>query len=143
MICTVCGRNTNNENANFCEYCGSSFRQNTTQLKDEYTSSYNTMEPNNLHTENITAVEKPISIWNWLGSMLLLYIPVVGIFAYPIMLLVWSFSNSTPKNKQNWARASLLMLIITIVVIVYILTSTYNQMLSNGFNMNDYMQQYY
>ncbi|MDF2610458.1 MAG: hypothetical protein K0R92_1932 [Lachnospiraceae bacterium] len=142
MICNVCGRNTDNAHANFCEYCGSSFRQDTEQLQYEHTATLNA-DAAMIHTENINAGEKPISFWNWLVSMLLLYIPVVGIFIYPIMLFVWAFSSSTPKSKQNWARATLLVIVITIFLFVYIITSTYSQMLSNGFNINDYMQQYY
>lgn len=30
MVCKACGRSTDNENANFCEYCGSSFKDEST-----------------------------------------------------------------------------------------------------------------
>lgn len=50
----------------------------------------------------------PVSIGNWMLTLLLTFIPLVNI----IMLLVWAFSSSTPPSKSNWAKAALLWMLI-------------------------------
>ena len=39
-------------------------------------------------------------------------IPLVNL----IMLFVWAFSGSTPVSKANWAKASLIWMVIVIVL---------------------------
>ncbi|WP_209440998.1 hypothetical protein [Paenibacillus maysiensis] len=57
----------------------------------------------------------PVSFKEWMISMLLLAIPVVGL----IMLFVWAFSGSTNPSKANYAKAALLW--AAIVVVIYII----------------------
>lgn len=47
MICKVCGRNITNEEANFCEYCGASFRpgMNNKVSEEEYKKQSMDMNP--------------------------------------------------------------------------------------------------
>lgn len=54
----------------------------------------------------------PISVGHWMLTLFLLFIPIVNL----IMLLVWAFSASTPPSKANWAKASLLWMVIFIVL---------------------------
>jgi hypothetical protein len=145
MVCKACGRNATNENANFCEYCGTSFRENMTNQHLENLGGGNTLGNNvneSIIIEN-TEHEKPISFWNWLGSMLLPFIPILGFFIYPVMLLVWSFGSDTPKSKKNWARASLVSIIIVIILFIFMFTSTIMDIMNSGLNMEDYMNQFY
>ena len=51
---------------------------------------------------------RTVSMGQWLFSFLILLIPVVNI----IMLCVWSFGKKTPKTKENWAKACLLVLVL-------------------------------
>ena len=44
------------------------------------------------------AIYSPISIGNWIISLILTMIPIVNI----IMLFVWAFSNGTNPTKANW-----------------------------------------
>lgn len=55
-----------------------------------------------------------VSIGDWIVTMILMCIPVVNF----IMLLVWAFSSSTPVSKANWAKASLIFMIIGIAFVI-------------------------
>jgi hypothetical protein len=50
--------------------------------------------------------EEPVSFGNWVGTTLLLMIPLVGI----ILLIYWAASDSTKASKRNFARAQLLVI---------------------------------
>ena len=60
--------------------------------------------------------------------LLLPYIPVIGTFAYIILLFVWSFGKTASTTRKNWARATLVMLVVGIVFMSYMLGG----MLSDG-----------
>ena len=53
------------------------------------------------------AIYSPISIGNWIISLILTMIPIVNI----IMLFVWAFSNGTNPTKANWAKAALILIL--------------------------------
>ena len=55
-----------------------------------------------------------ISLWGYLGTYLLLSIPVVGL----ILTLVWAFGGAHNQNRRNLARAMLLA--YAIVVVLYL-----------------------
>lgn len=63
--------------------------------------------------------EEPVSVWKWLGLMLLE--SFVGI-AHLVLMFVFSFSGTTDKNLKNYSRAKLIMaalkLILSIVMVV-------------------------
>jgi uncharacterized membrane protein YvbJ len=115
MTCKVCGRDVANENANFCEYCGASFRFNTTVEQKTVNPGVNVQEINKTN-EEIT--DKPISLGHWMLCMILPFIPVLGVYLYPILLVFWSFNRNTSKSKKNWARASLIMYIILVIIFI-------------------------
>ena len=46
-----------------------------------------------------------ISTGEWIVSLILSYIPLIGL----IMLLVWAFGGSTSPTKANWAKAQLII----------------------------------
>jgi uncharacterized membrane protein YqjE len=58
--------------------------------------------------------EKIMTMGDWILTLILTSIPVVGL----IMLIVWSLSSSTNANKRNYARAALILMIIGIVLSV-------------------------
>lgn len=51
---------------------------------------------------------EPVSVGNWMLTTLILGIPLINL----IMLLVWAFSGSTPESKSNFAKASLMWMLI-------------------------------
>ena len=55
-----------------------------------------------------------VSLGDWLITMLIMLIPFVNF----IMLFVWAFSSSTPVSKANWAKASLVFMLIGFVLLL-------------------------
>ena len=54
----------------------------------------------------------PISIGEWVITIIIIAIPIVGF----IMLFVWGFGSNTQPSKANWAKATLIMIGISIVL---------------------------
>lgn len=53
---------------------------------------------------------------DWFLTMLITAIPIVGF----IMLFVWAFGGGTNPCKANWAKASLIWLLVgTVLVIIF------------------------
>lgn len=48
------------------------------------------------------------SVGQWMLTLFLVFIPLVNI----IMLLVWAFGSSTHPEKANWAKATLIWMLI-------------------------------
>ena len=61
--------------------------------------------------ENVTQY-KPMSIGDWIITGLIFAIPIVGF----VMLFVWAFGSNTQPSKANWAKATLIMIGISIVI---------------------------
>lgn len=53
-----------------------------------------------------------VSIWNWIGSIILTAIPVVNL----VCLLVWAISGNTIKSKKNWAIAMLIFMAVGLIL---------------------------
>ena len=56
--------------------------------------------------------ESPVSVGEWMLTMLVCIIPIVNI----VMLFVWAFGSNTNASKANWAKASLLWMLIGVVL---------------------------
>ena len=59
---------------------------------------------------------RPVSVGDWMVTYILLCIPLVNI----IMLFVWAFGSS-PESKANWAKATLLWMVIGGVLVAIVL----------------------
>lgn len=177
MICKVCGRTVANEEANFCEYCGASFREMKSvqdmeeaktdpflangQVQGEQTyqqgqqymqnqpawqgqsyqqaQSYQQMPQSAINNQQ----EKPISFLNWLGTMLLPYIPFIGSITYLVMLFVWAFGRDSNPSKKNWARARLVVTLIGIISLIILIAYVTGTVLSSGMTLEDYVNNTY
>ena len=64
--------------------------------------------------ENQHQNQSPMSVKDWLLTLLIMAIPVVGI----VMLFVYAFGNNENVNKQNWAKAQLIMMAIIFSLII-------------------------
>jgi len=144
MRCNVCGRYTNNEEANFCEYCGSPYREHFQAYHDLQQNNgqnrYNYGENRGYQQEN-----KPVSFLDFLASYGLFFIPFAGWLIFLVMLFIWSFSNNTPVSKKNWARATLIfvgiMMLFMVFYMMYVISSPIFQNMINGsFDYNKYIQ---
>ncbi len=65
--------------------------------------------------ENYNA--QPMSIKDWFITVLITAIPIVGF----IMLFVWGFGGNVNLNKQNWAKATLLMIVVVFALYLVML----------------------
>jgi len=61
-------------------------------------------------------LKQPMSVGEWFIAILITAIPLVGL----IMLLVLAFSSGTNINKANWAKATLLWMVIGIILASFI-----------------------
>lgn len=59
---------------------------------------------------------RPVSVGDWMLTYILLCIPLINI----IMFFVWAFGSS-PESKANWAKASLLWMVIGGVLVAILL----------------------
>ena len=168
MKCNTCGRELQNEGANFCEYCGASFREHTHTIVDTKLDEQRHNEvaglvqtpiaaqlTNGVIGQKTTATigkDRPISFLNWLGSYALLFIPFVGFLIFIIMLFVWSFDGKTSESKKNWARVNLIITLIVIILVVVYMAAVFSspmfqdmfQQMSNGtFDYNTYYDSLY
>lgn len=62
----------------------------------------------------IPKAEKPLPTWKFIGMMILTNIPIIGL----IMVLVWSFGSSWNRNTKSYARALLILGIISFLLMV-------------------------
>lgn len=163
MKCNVCGRQTINEEANFCEYCGSSFREHMHQPVNQMPQynegnmygqgnpyqggpAPNMMQGGHIQgNPNVVQPEKPTSFLDWLGTYGIMLIPCVGWLAFIVMLFIWGFGNKASTSKKNWARATLIfvgvlfvLLIAYLAMIMPLYMDIYQQMMNGTFDMNSY-----
>ena len=68
-----------------------------------------TIQPNPV---NESPQYNTISVGEWIITTIILAIPIVGF----IMLFVWGFGSNTQPSKANWAKATLIMIGISIVL---------------------------
>ncbi|SHO47837.1 zinc-ribbon domain-containing protein [Anaerocolumna xylanovorans] len=135
MICKSCGRTIENANANFCDYCGDSLRE----------QGFQNIQALNVHHDEteVKEGEKPVTFGNWLGSMLLFFIPFIGAAIYITMLIYWSFSEKIAKSKRDWARAALVIVFLFIFLGAIYLDFVIQQLGARGIDLNSYIRQFY
>lgn len=67
------------------------------------------------HPQTVSGNTGIVGIGEWLVTLILTAIPIVGI----VMLFVWAFGSDTKPSKANWAKATLVF--VAIAVVFYIL----------------------
>ncbi len=58
-----------------------------------------------LNMETKPQYEEPVSVKEWIITMLLLMIPIVNL----VLMFVWAFSSEEKKSKSNYFKASLII----------------------------------
>jgi heme/copper-type cytochrome/quinol oxidase subunit 2 len=58
-----------------------------------------------------------VTLGDWMITLLLSFLPIVNI----VMLFVWSFGSNTNPSKANWAKATLIWMLIGIVLAIVLL----------------------
>ena len=69
-----------------------------------------------------------MSVSDWLVTLLLMLIPLVNL----ILLIVWAVSDSGNRNRANWAKAYLLVLLVSIVLSALIFVAVFSFISSSG-----------
>ncbi len=62
--------------------------------------------------------KKPLSLGDWVISVLVTKIPVIGF----IMLIVWSVDSNTEESKSNWAKSELIVKLIGFAIAIIIIS---------------------
>jgi large-conductance mechanosensitive channel/ribosomal protein L37E len=121
MVCNSCGRDIQNENANFCEYCGDSLKSTNNYTNQNVPGDAPTSIPGPMQPQAalINHKEQPVSFSNWLGTYMIRFIPFVGSLVFFVMLIVWSIGRDVSESKKNWARAKLVYKLITFIIVAF------------------------
>ena len=132
MNCPNCGAPVTDP-----DFCGSCGAQLGTPKNTNYGDSYNTQtqarqsaprHQQPVYQQNTNAgfetyAQTPmrgyhpsehVSTWGWIGRWLLMCIPIVNV----ILLLVWGFGGSSKRSLVTWARAQLILTLISVVIAV-------------------------
>lgn len=132
-FCSNCGKQLE-EGLTICEDCAIEINQQQQQPKKEsefqqqvYNTQTNYNRPNYQHSNYQQPyggfdTEKPISVGQYMGIILLRFVPIVGLILY----IIWAFSSDININKRNLCRAFLLLPLILIavyIIIVIIITA--------------------
>ncbi|MDR0954704.1 MAG: hypothetical protein LBM20_04895 [Rikenellaceae bacterium] len=60
---------------------------------------------------------EPVSVGQWFLTIFITAIPLVGL----IMYFVWAFGDNTSESKANWAKASLLWMVVSVALFLIFL----------------------
>ncbi|MBQ9841237.1 MAG: hypothetical protein IJO78_06580 [Erysipelotrichaceae bacterium] len=103
-ICKQCKAEVENQ-VKFCTTCGSA----------EFEREIVTQGKSNKRIDEIPEKNSKyamVSTWEFLGAMLLMCVPVLGW----ILLIVWALGGTRKINKRNFARASVILIVIGLLV---------------------------
>lgn len=67
-----------------------------------------------MSTEAAEVRRKAISIWSWLGTILLAFVPFINV----VVLSYWSLSKKTDPNRKNFSIAGLITIAVWVAVIL-------------------------
>lgn len=108
-ICPNC-RAQISDTATFCAVCGAQqvppANQPTAPMPPMPAPPY--MQP----------AKQPISVGGWIGRSLIPYIPIVGSIVYLVMLFIWMGDDSKEETFRNWAKARLIVTLISVAAAV-------------------------
>ena len=78
---------------------------------------------------------EPVTTGDWFLTLLIMAIPLVNL----IVLLVWAFSGSTKASKSNWAKATLIWMVIGIVLAIVFGGALLALFAASGASLGDYI----
>lgn len=134
MTCQSCGRMTQDQEANYCFYCGDSFREPVDIVINPKPQAEEAQEQSLSSTT--LSNEKPIAFSSWLRTYAIMFIPYVGLIVFIALCVYWSVADNVVETKKSWARATLIFLGINLIM-GYILLSTIMPELLGGSTLGD------
>lgn len=102
MYCKKCGGKLESYASN-CAFCGTPVENYDDKAK------YVEQRVNN-------GIEKPMTMWRWIGFYLLNVIPVIGQIIILVTLFKWSSKNNPDKSLQGFAKANLFVILLTVLL---------------------------
>jgi len=78
--------------------------------------------------------DKPLSVKEWVITLILVAIPLVGF----IMLLIWAFDDNGNINKKNFAKGSLVVMLIMIVISIFFYITIFAAFIGSMGGMSSY-----
>ena len=63
--------------------------------------------------------ENVVSFGEWMLTIFLMWIPLVNF----ILLIVWAFGSNTKPSKANWAKATLFLMILGVILYFLVFAS--------------------
>lgn len=82
--------------------------------------------PNYYASQPLAQPNNDTGLGAWMLTIFLASLPIVGI----VMLLIWSFGSGTSPAKSNWAKATLLWMLIVIGIYLLLIVLTGGLILS-------------
>lgn len=138
MRCTVCGREAMNPEANYCDYCGSSFRKygqegwgasepdgNRYEENTGTDEGYSAFGTNTYQKETVqresgnqgTGDNKKITLWTFLGVFFLPLVPWFGVIVWLVLLVYWATNSQIDDARKNFARAYLIYMAVAMIIL--------------------------
>ena len=113
--CLKCGFES--QEGNFCPKCGNGFVEVSEQPATEQTSFEQPVAEPTVDMQQMPVMpawepEENVTVGEWMITLLLTAIPCVNL----IMLLVWAFGGGAKKSKSNWAKATLIFMLISLAI---------------------------
>lgn len=143
--CPNCGA-LMDPNGRFCPSCGRQVPEPAASTTAQYQAPppqyqpprpvYQAPQPVYQAAPQNTNMAPVLGMGSYIGMILLSGIPMVGF----ILLLVWAFSSNENPNKKNYARAVLLLTVISSVlfVIIYVIILALGLSMYNGGSFTTY-----
>ena len=121
MFCSKCAAKIP-DGSIFCPECGQKLTANNAQQAPLRQQPLYTQPP--VQQTRVSAPMQPaydpqsapLSTGNFFWMPVLIGIPVIGF----IVLLVWAFSKDTNLNRKHYARAALIWLLISLILVVIV-----------------------
>ena len=110
--CPICGRSNPLQEANFCYYCGASFREDG---KGPVASG---REMPRTDEEKELVNGRPFGTVRWLLCFALLLIPVYGWLAFVVIMAIGTFSPNATKERKDIQRALFIFSLAAIVLMI-------------------------
>ncbi|MFP8488512.1 hypothetical protein ACKGJO_05370 [Gracilimonas sp. Q87] len=67
-----------------------------------------------------------MSLGEWVLTVFISFLPLIGL----VMLIVWSLSDNINPNKRNWARATLIIYLIFMVLYFLLMIFVFGSLMS-------------
>ncbi len=123
MYCKKCGGKLESYASN-CAFCGAPV--------DNYDDKAKYVE------QRSDSSSKPMTMWRWVGFFLLNVIPVVGQIIVLVILFKWASKRNPDKSLQGFAKATLFLFLIALV-----LTFLYSILMAIGVVSQDFAKDYF